>query len=79
LYSSAIGRWSQVVDSFDLFVEGFCPILSDPVPKMFKLSSCKGAFSCIDVEIKLILEAAQHFAEVCLLKSPVEIIKRSTM
>jgi hypothetical protein len=59
----AIGRWSQVVDSFDLFVEGLYPNSSDPVPKIFKLSSCENVFGCIDFEATLI-EAAQHFGKV---------------
>jgi hypothetical protein len=62
-YSCAIGRWSQVVESFDLLIEGFDPFLSDLVPKIYKLSFCEEAFACIDFETTLI-EAAQHFAEV---------------
>jgi hypothetical protein len=62
-YSCAIGRWlSQVADSFDLFIEGFDTVLSNPVPKIFKLSSCKEALACTDFETTLI-EAAQHFVE----------------
>ncbi len=41
VYFCVIGRWSQVVHSFDLFIEGFDSISSDPVPKIFKLTSCK--------------------------------------
>jgi hypothetical protein len=39
------------------FFKGFYPISSDPVPKIFKLSSCKKAFGCIDFDTTLI-EAA---------------------
>jgi hypothetical protein len=59
-----VGGPNQVVDSFDLFVEGHYSILSDPVPKIFKLSSCKKAFGCINFETTLI-EVAQHFVQVC--------------
>jgi hypothetical protein len=69
-YFCTIGRWSQVFDSFDLFVEGHYPIWSDPVPKIFKLSSCEKAFGCIDFETTLI-EGAQNFVEVCQMLSEI--------
>lgn len=49
---------------FGLFVEGFDLVSSDPIPKVFKLSSSEEAFACIDFETTLI-EAAQHFVDVC--------------
>jgi hypothetical protein len=54
--------WIQVVDSLNLFVEGFDSVSSDSAPKIFKLSSSKETLACIDFEFACI-EAAQNFVE----------------
>ncbi len=61
-YTCAIFAWGQVVGSFNLFIEGFDSISSDPVPKIFKLSPSKETLACIDFEPACV-GVAQNFVQ----------------